>query len=123
MLDFRDKFAALCTADEVSGVHSLLIWNLVTKTVIQDIVTSHQVGIFQVMTSGENLVTRDKNGLLCVWDLSSSGQDGDTSSPTLLRTLDLHQREKFLSSDLDLRRLIIGKVGGVEMLDFWNLST
>ena len=122
MLDFRDKFAALCTADEVSGVHSLLIWNLVTKTVIQDIVTSHQVGIFQVMTSGENLVTRDKNGLLCVWDISS-GQDGDTNSPTLLRTLDLHQREKFLSSDLDLRRLIIGKVGGVEMLDFWNLST
>ena len=122
MFDFRDKFAALCTADEVSGVHSLLIWNLVTKMVIRDIVTDHKVGIFQVMTSGDNLVTRDKNGLLCVWDIDGK-EGGDHDSPALIRTLDLPQREKFISSDLDLRRLIVGKVGGVEMLDFWNLST
>ena len=117
MFDFRDKFAALCTADEVSGVHSLLIWNLVTKMVIRDIVTDHKVGIFQVMTSGEFLLTRDKNGLLCVWDTASHPW------PALIRIMDLTGRDKFLSTDLDLRRLVIGKLGGLEMLDFWSIST
>ena len=55
--------------------------------------------------------------------LSTKFQDKDPECPVLIRSLDLPQRVKFLSTDIDLRRLVIGKVGGVEMLDFWNTAT
>ena len=58
----------MCSADEVSGIHTLLIWDLETKAVLQDISTIHKVGVFQVLSRGDILLTRDKNGLLCVWD-------------------------------------------------------
>ena len=43
----------------VGGLHSLLIWDLETKSVLWDVTSCHKVGIFQVMTSGEFLLTRD----------------------------------------------------------------
>ena len=78
---FRENFAALCSADEHTGEHNLVIWNLQTKTVIQAVTTTHKVGIFQVLSCGDILVSRDKNGLICVWDsrlaASESNQVGD----------------------------------------------
>ena len=65
---FREDSAALCSADEHTGEHNLVIWSLETNTVTQVITTSHKVGIFQVLSSGDFLVSRDKNGLICVWD-------------------------------------------------------
>ena len=64
----REDWAALCSADEHTGEHNLLIWSLESKTVLQAITTTHKVGIFQVLSCGDILLTRDKNGLICVWD-------------------------------------------------------
>ena len=136
---FRENSAALCSADEHTGEHNLVIWSLETNTVSQVITTTHKVGIFQVLSSGDFLLSRDKNGLICVWDtnqvsqststptsvikLSDNLQDQEPGCPVLTRSLDLAGRVQFLSTDLNLRRVLIGKVGGLEMLDFWNSAT
>ena len=72
----RENCAALCSADEHTGEHNLVIWSLETNTVLQAITSPHKVGIFQVLSCGDILVSRDKNGLICVWDSRLTASDG-----------------------------------------------
>ena len=37
-----------------------------------------------------------------------------------MRKLDRPHKDQILSVDMDLRRLAIGRIGGVQVLDFWS---
>ena len=123
---YRDEFAALCSVEEGNTGFLVNIFHLCSLTLLQSF-SGHQCGIFQVISSGDILVTRDKHGSLIVWDAAlacdENYEDTDPENAALIRKFDLPGRDKFLHIDMDLRRLAISKIGGVEVLDFWNAST
>jgi len=119
---FRDDYVALGSDDGPDGQYLLLIWDLTTLTMIHAF-QAHMTGIFQIQTRGERLVTRDKNGNIVIWDskLASSLTYLDTEENlVLMRRLDLPYKDKILCIDLDLRRLLVGRIGGVNLFDFWG---
>ena len=62
--------------------------------------------------------------MIFIWDanlaIDPDYRDEDPDNSVLIRKFDLPKRETFLHAHMDLRRIVIGKVGGVEALDFWN---
>ena len=66
---FRDDYAVLCSVDEPVGTHCVIIYNLTDLTMIQSF-PGHTSGIFQVISSGDILLTRDKNGVIFMWDIN-----------------------------------------------------
>ena len=121
-LFFRDDYVALGSDDGPDGHYVLLIWDLTTLTMIHAF-RAHMTGIFQIETRGDRLITRDKDGNIIFWDteLASDLNYMDTEDNlVLMRKLDLPHKDKVLCIDMDLRRLAVGKIGGVNMLDFWN---
>ena len=100
----------------------LLIWDLTTLTMIHAF-KCHMTGIFQIQTSGDRLVTRDKDGNIVFWDteLAADSDYMDTEDNlVLMRKLDLPHKDNVLCIDVDLRRLVVGKIGGAVLLDFWD---
>jgi len=68
-------------------------------------------------------VTRDKEGNIVFWntELAANAEYEDTEDcEVLMRKLDLPAREKVLCFDMDLRRLVVGRIGGAVLLDFWD---
>jgi len=119
---FKDDYVALGSDDGPDGHYVLLIWDLTTLTMIHAF-RAHMTGIFQIETQGDRLITRDKDGNIIFWDteLASDLNYMDTEDNlVLMRKLDLPHKDKVLCIDMDLRRLAVGKIGGVNMLDFWN---
>ena len=116
----------MCSVEEGNRMFLVNIFNLNTLSLIQSF-SGHQCGIFQVISAGDLLVTRDKGGSLIVWDAKLSSdekyRDTDPENAAFIRELDLPGRDKFLHIDMDLRSLAISKIGGVEVLDFWNASS
>ena len=94
-------------------------------TVLQSF-TGHLSGIFQVISCGDILITRDKDGVIFLWDanlaIKDDYKDMEPENAALIRKFDLPHRDKFLGVDVDLRRLAICKIGGVQVLDFWNAA-
>ena len=122
--NFRDDFVALGADDDIDGSYTLLVWDLRNLTVIHAF-KAHLTGIFQIQTSGDHIITRDKDGHLVIWDanLAANKDYVDTEDNiVLMRKLDLSAKEKILCIDADLRRLAVGKIGGTSILDFWNTS-
>jgi len=125
---FKDDFAALCSCDDAGGTierHQIFIYNLTNLTVLQSF-TGHLSGIFQVISCGDILITRDKDGVIFLWDsnlaIKDDYKDTEPENAALIRKFDLPHRDKFLGVDVDLRRLAICKIGGVQVLDFWNAA-
>jgi len=121
---FKDDFVALGADDDIDGSYTLLVWDLRSLTVIHAF-KAHLTGIFQIQTSGDHIITRDKDGHLVIWDanLAANKDYVDTEDNiVLMRKLDLSAKEKILCIDTDLRRLAVGKIGGTSILDFWNTS-
>jgi len=119
---FKEDYVALGSDDGPDGHYLLLIWDLTTLTMIHAF-QCHLTGIFQVQTSGERLVTRDKEGNIVFWntELAADADYEDTEDcEVLMRKLDLPAREKVLCFDMDLRRLVVGRIGGAVLLDFWD---
>ena len=116
----------MCSVEEGNRMFLVNIFNLNTMSLLQSF-SGHQCGIFQVISSGDILVTRDKGGTLIVWDAKLASdetyKDKDPENAAFIRELDLPARDKFLHIDMDLRRLAISKIGGLEVLDFWNASS
>ena len=116
----------MCSVEEGNTMFLVNIFNLNTLSLLQSF-SGHQCGIFQVISGGDLLVTRDKGGSLIVWDAKLASdemyRDTDPENAVFIRELDLPGRDKFLHIDMDLRRLAISKIGGVEVLDFWNASS
>ena len=86
---------------------------------------AHNWGVFQVVSNDQVLVTRDKEGVMMMWDTDlitdhHQDQDQDPDNSALIRKLDLPHRKQFLSVHINQRMIAIGKVGGIELLDFWN---
>ena len=124
--NFRDDFAALCSCDDAGGTierHQIFIYNLTNLTVLHSF-TGHLSGIFQVISSGDILITRDKDGVIFLWDadlaIKDDYKDTEPENAALIRKFDLPHRDKFLGVDVDLRRMAICKIGGVQVLDFWD---
>jgi len=121
---FKDDYVALGSDDGPDGHYLLLIWDLTTLTMIHAF-KCHLVGIFQIETRGERLVTRDKEGNIVIWntELAADAEYEDTEDcEVLMRKLDLPARDKVLSFDMDLRRLVVGRIGGAVLLDFWDTA-
>jgi len=119
---FKDDYVALGSDDGPDGHYMLLIWDLTTLTMIHAF-RSHMTGIFQIETSGDRLVTRDKDGNIVFWDteLAADTEYVDTEDNlVLMRKLELPNKDKVLCIDMDLRRLVVGKIGGAVKYDFWN---
>lgn len=119
---FKDDFVALGSDDGPDGHYMLLIWDLTTLTMIHAF-KCHMTGIFQIQTSGDRLITRDKDGNIVFWDteLAADANYMDTEDNLfLMRKLDLPHKDNVLCIDVDLRRLVVGKIGGAVMLDFWD---
>ena len=116
----------MCSVEEGNRMFLVNIFNLNTLNLLQSF-SGHQCGIFQVISAGDLLVTRDKGGSLIVWDAKLASdekyRDADPENAAFIRELDLPGRDKFLHVDMDLRSLAISKIGGVEVLDFWNASS
>ena len=116
----------MCSVEEGNTMFLVNIFNLNTLNLLQSF-SGHQCGIFQVVSCGDLLVTRDKGGSLILWDAKLASdemyRDKDPENAVFIRELDLPGRDKFLHIDMDLRRLAISKIGGVEVLDFWNASS
>ena len=116
----------MCSIEEGNRMFLVNIFNLNTLSLIQSF-SGHQCGIFQVISAGDILVTRDKGGSLILWDARLASdetyKDTDPDNAAFIRELDLAGRDKFLHIDMDLRRLAISKIGGVEVLDFWDGSS
>ena len=118
---FRDDYVALGSDDGADGHYRLLIWDLKTLTMIHAF-QCHLAGIFQIKTNGECLVTRDKEGNIVFWnaEFAADAEYLDTEDDkVLMRKLELPSKDKFLCFDLDRRRLVVGKIGGALLLDFW----
>ena len=121
---FRDDYVALGSDDGPESHYRLLIWDLTTLTMIHAF-KCHLVGIFQIETRGERLVTRDKEGNIVIWntELAADAEYEDTEDcEVLMRKLELPARDKVLSFDMDLRRLVVGRIGGAVLLDFWDTA-
>jgi hypothetical protein len=113
---------ALGTDDGADGNHTLSIWDLTTLTMIHAF-RAHMTGIFQIQTSGERLISRDKDGNIIFWDTRLAADTkyvDNEENLVLMRMLTLPYKDKVLCMDMDLRRLAVGKMGGVVMLDFWD---
>jgi len=119
---FKGDYVALGSDDGADGHYRLLIWDLKTLTMIHAF-QCHLAGIFQIKTNGECLVTRDKEGNIVFWnaEFAADAEYLDTEDDkVLMRKLELPSKDKFLCFDLDRRRLVVGKIGGALLLDFWN---
>ena len=154
---FRDDYVAFGSDDGPDGHYRLLIWDLTTLTMMHAF-QCHLVGIIQIETRGERLVTRDKEGNIVFWntELAADAEYADDEEcEVLMRKLDLpapdysaHWVEyyrsmgltkeaeiiesnirakapawgKVLCFDMDLRRLVVGRMGGAVLLDFWDTA-
>jgi len=117
---FKEDFAALCTDFEPFGAQQVVIYNLNDLTLIRSF-SGHNCGVLQVVSFGNIFVTRDKEGIIIIWD-ANNACDENKEETALMKTLELPHKDKFIHVDVDLRRLVIGRLGGVEILDFWNSS-
>jgi len=121
---FNEDFVALGSDDGPDGHHVLLIWDLRTLTMIHAF-QAHMTGIFQIQTHGDRLLTRDKDGVIVIWDTKLAADVNYMNTEVdlvLMRKIDLPYKDKVLCIDMDLRRLAVGRIGGAQMFDFWNSS-
>jgi len=121
---FKDDYVALGSDDGPDGHYRLLIWDLTTLTMIHAF-QCHLVGIIQIETRGERLVTRDKEGNIGFWntELAADAEyEDDEDCEVLIRKLDQRAGLKVLCFDMDLRRLVVGRMGGAVLLDFWDTA-
>ena len=62
---FNDDYLALASDDD--GPFSILIYQLDNLNLI-NILPGHLAPIFQILGVGERIVSRDKNGVIMLWD-------------------------------------------------------
>jgi len=114
--------------------HSLVTWHLPTLAPLR-VLDGHKVPVLHLKTAGERILSVDKVGNILVWDslgacssLLQLQQKDDLLSleqqvgcPQVLVGSPLDANvSPVLGIDLDLRRVVFSKVGGITLLDFWD---
>ena len=69
--NLREDFAALCTDFEPFGAQQVVIYNLNDLTLIRSF-SGHNCGVLQVVSFGNIFVTRDKEGIIIIWDANNA---------------------------------------------------